>query len=134
MRAPLPLLGALVVALAAVYYVTVQTETTHLVINATSLRPGENMTLTLNYLPRQIELILNSSDPSYHVVVTAPGVEFEVLARLKSGPMMRYPYIVYERYEAWYYAPEPIIYEFRPVKVGPGPVKVEIFIERLSGR
>jgi len=132
MRIPLPLLGALVVALAAVYYVTVQTETTHLVINATGLRPGENMTLTLNYLPRRIELILNSNAASYYMAVTAPGVEYEVRMRLNSGVRALPSVIVYENYTTWLFASEPIIYEFRPVKVGPRPVKVDIFIRRVD--
>jgi len=77
MRAPLPLLGALVVALAAVYYVSVYTQAGGAAVNATSLKPGQNATAALEYVPHTLTIYLNASG-KYSIRLYAPGVDMAV--------------------------------------------------------
>jgi len=62
MRIPIPaLLAALVVAAAASLVVTVKPKQDYYVINATALKPGEKMTVKLDFVPYKVYLIGNSS-------------------------------------------------------------------------
>jgi len=77
MRIPLPILGALVVALAAVYLVTVHTQAAATVVNATALAVGENVTMTFDYVPDTITLYLDNSG-IYSITLQVPGADFAV--------------------------------------------------------
>jgi len=75
MRIPIPVLGALVVALATVYLITVHTQADYAVINATALAVRQNATYTFDYVPHRLVIYL---DPNgvYGFVIRIPGTDF----------------------------------------------------------
>jgi len=98
MRFPLPILGALVVALAAVYLVTVHTQATTVIVDATSLAAGENVTLTLDYIPHKITFYITPY-VMYNIIIEIPNTTYVVhgyagpnepvvYGRFETGPNM----------------------------------------------
>jgi len=120
MRFPLPLLGALVVAFAAVYLVTVHTQASEVVINGTALSVGQNITLTLSYMPHTIVTYLNA-DGTYQLTITAPGIDFAV------GE-----YIYHEKFVGTVSETDVASVSISVVKAAPGKIAVTIVLERTA--
>jgi len=120
MRIPIPVLGAIVLALAAVYFVTVYTQADSVVINGTTLAVGQNVTLTLNYLPHTVVTYLNASG-TYQLTITAPGVDFAVGR-----------YVYHEQFVGLKSGVSVATAKIDVVRVAPGAIKVTIVLQRTA--
>jgi len=120
MRIPIPVLGAIVLALAAVYLVTVHTQTDSVVINGTALAVGQNVTLTLNYMPHTIVTYLNPSG-TYQLIINAPGVDFAVGR-----------YVYHEQFIGTSSGVSVTKAVITAVRVPPGPITVTIVLKRTA--
>jgi len=120
MRIPIPVLGALALALAAVYFVTMHTQAGSVVVNGTTLAVGQNITLTLNYMPHTIVTYLNASG-TYQLTITAPGVDFAVGR-----------YVYHEQFVASVSGTSAATAKIDVVRVAPGAIKVTIVLKRTA--
>jgi len=120
MRIPIPVLGALALALAAVYLVTIHTQSAAAVVNATTLDVGQNVTTKLGYVPHMLQLYLNTTG-TYSIMLHAPGVDMAV-----NGT------VVHETFTTTVSGLDTFVLHIDVVRAPPGKPKLHITVVRTA--
>jgi len=120
MRIPIPILGALALALAAVYLVTVYTQFAAAVVNATTLDIGQNVTTKLGYVPHMLQLYLDPSG-TYSIMLHAPGVDMAV-----DGT------VVHETFTATVTGQGTVVLHIDVVRAPPGKPSLKVVVVRTA--
>jgi len=128
-RAPLALGLALAVALAAVYNIHFTAQASETVINVTGLALGQNVTITLDYVPHTIKFVGLNSTVIYQVDIYIPGADFTVET---TGPTERIWPSVYHEYATVWPTVEYNTYVISVVRAPPGAPRVTITVSAVA--
>jgi len=129
MRTPLAIGLALAVALAAVYNIHISAQASETVINVTGLSLGQNVTITLDYVPHVIKFVGLNSTIIYQADIYIPGADFTAET---TGPTERIGHTVYHEYATVWPTAVYDTYVISVAKAPPGAPRVTITVSAVA--